>query len=62
MTIFQPGGTFDAATDIDRVGRNRADRIANVLRIQAAGKKKKSRKLPRGFRNRPITGRPRATA
>ena len=52
--IFDAGGAFYPATNVDRVGRHRGDRATNISCVQTARKNQESRVTHRSPRSGPI--------
>ena len=58
--IFHAGRAFYPATNVDRVGRHRSDRLTNISCVQSAGENQESRIAHRSPRSGPIARLPRA--
>jgi hypothetical protein len=58
--IFDARCAFYPATNVDRMGRHRRDRLINVPGIQTTGENQESRVAHRSPRSRPIAGLTRA--
>ena len=60
--VFDAGHDFYPATNVDRVGCHRRDRLTNILRVQTAGENQEPRVAHRSSRSGPIARLTRAAS